>query len=360
VSAQVGARPRPAFSVCIPLYNAEATIGATIESILGQTFGDFEILVVDDGSTDAGEAVVRAFADPRIVFCRNGLNLGYAGNLARCFELATGAYVYLMGNDDLLSPTALERTLRAFSLDPDVALVTRPYYWFQCDDPLDPVRFIPPLDAERDRVVSIDADDATFVAVMSSVSQLSGLAFRRDVLVRDYRSDCFTAHVYPFLWMWKRYKAVFLKDYVLAVRIASSQTRSVPGIYEPSPAATWFALFDAVLAEERFVRQRRAGQALIASHVEGLIQIRCYAGFFRFLREAALLVRYRSANLLWWKFWLYASALTLLPPRLVRAIVDRFKPVVTGARRAPIPAVTRDGGSAVDAAREPEVAGTSV
>jgi glycosyltransferase involved in cell wall biosynthesis len=357
-SARTGARPT--FTICIPLYNAESTIAQTIESILNQTFGDFEVLVVDDCSTDAGPSVVRGFRDPRIVLRRNERNLGYAGNLARCFELATGAYVYLMGNDDVLSPVALERTHGVLSAYPGVALVTRPYYWFQSDDPSRPVRFIPPLDPDVDRVVPIDTDDASFIAVLNSISQLSGLAFRRDSFVPEYHPECFTAHVYPFLAMWKQHDVAFLRDYVLAVRIASSQTRTIASIYEPSPTWSWVNMFDEVFSGERYARQRRLGRDLIAGHVEGLVQVRCYAGLGAFFKEAGVLVRYRPANLASPKFWYYMLSLSVFPPRLIRRVVDRLKPVVTGARRQGIALARAERGATASAPGEPAAARASL
>jgi glycosyltransferase involved in cell wall biosynthesis len=323
----------PAFSVCIPLYNAASIVGETIASILAQTEGDFEIVVVDDCSTDKSEAAVLRFNDDRIVFHRNEKNLGYAGNVARCFELARGKYVYLMGNDDILAPIALERTRQAFELDPAIALVTRPYYWFESDQRARPVRYIPPLDPNATTVVSADGDDRSFVAVLNSISQLSGLAYRRDALVRDYHPECFTAHVYPFLEMWKRHPVAFLNEYVLAVRIVSSQTRTLADIYEPSPTLSWIWMFERVFAGQRWARQRRVGNAHLAAHVEGLVQIRCSAGFVPFVREAAVLARRRPLNLVSPKFLAYVLFLAALPRRTTRRLVDRYKPFVTGAPR---------------------------
>jgi glycosyltransferase involved in cell wall biosynthesis len=323
----------PAFSVCIPLYNAAAIVGETIASILAQTCEDFEIVVVDDCSTDDSEAAVLRFGDDRIRFYRNQANLGYAGNVARCFELARGRYVYLMGNDDILAPIALERTRQAFELDPTVALVTRPYYWFESDQRARPVRFIPPLDAHATTIVDVDADERSFVAVLDSISQLSGLAYRRDALARDYHPECFTAHVYPFLEMWKQHRVAFLNEYVLAVRIVSSQTRTLANIYEPSPTLSWIWMFERVFAGRRWARQRRAGCAHLAAHVEGLVQIRCSAGFMPFAREAAILARRRPLNLISPKFLAYVLFLAALPRRTARRLVDRYKPLVTGAPR---------------------------
>ncbi len=328
-SDRVGA---PTFSVCIPLYNAEAIVGETIASILAQTFSDFELVIVDDCSTDNSETVVRSFGDARIRFHRNETNLGYAANVARCCDLARGTYIYLMGNDDILSPIALDRTLRAFALNPAIALVTRPYYWFESDQLERPVRFIPPLDATATTVVDIDTDRRSFVAVLNSISQLSGLAFRRDVFVREYHPECFTAHVYPFLEMWKRHPVAFLNEYVLAVRIVSSQTRTLANIYEPSPTLSWIWMFERVFAGPRWSRQRRAGCAHLANHVEGLVQIRCSAGFVPFAHEAAILARHRPLNLVSPKFLAYVAFLAVLPRRTARRLVDRFKPLITGAR----------------------------
>ena len=337
---------RPVFSICIPSYNAASIIGETIDSVLAQTFGDFELIVVDDASTDDTEDVVRRYGDARLRVERNARNVGYARNVARCWELARGTYVYLLGNDDVLSPVALERTLAAFRSDPDVALVTRPYYWFAGHDPDDAVRHVPPLPRAGDAIVSIDDDDATMRAVIDSLGQLSGLAFRRDAVTEPFDEAIFTAHVRPFLATWREHKAVFLHDYVVAVRIVSSQTRSLSSIYSPSPVWTWVRMFDELFAAPRFARQRRVGREHLAGHVSGLVQVRCYAPYGTFAREVGVLVRYRPQNLVRPVFWILALPLAVLPRAAVIRLVDRFKPAVTGTRDradvvlAPAPAPT--------------------
>lgn len=326
----------PVFSICIPSYNAAAIIEETLDSVLAQTFGDFEVIVVDDASTDATEEVVRRYGDPRMRVERNAVNVGYARNVARCWELARGTYVYLLGNDDVLSPVALERTLEAFRSDPDVALVTRPYYWFAGDDPADAVRHVAPLDVAHDRIVGVDADDRTLCAVVDSLGQLSGLAFRRDRVADGFDEAIFTAHVRPFLATWRQHKAVFLCDYVVAVRIVSSQTRSLSSIYDPSPVWTWVRLFELVFADPRYARVRRAGRRHIAGHVQGLVQVRAYAPYWVFVREVGVLVRYRPQNLLRPVFWACALGLAVLPRAAIVPLVDRLKPLVTRTRERDI------------------------
>lgn len=115
----------PKVSVCIPTYRGGATIGAAIESVLAQSFCDFELIVIDDGSPDDTRAVVERFSDPRIIYQRNEHNLGPQGNWNRCLEMARGTYFKLLPHDDLLHLQCLERQVAVLDTDRDerIALV---------------------------------------------------------------------------------------------------------------------------------------------------------------------------------------------------------------------------------------------
>jgi glycosyltransferase involved in cell wall biosynthesis len=115
----------PRVSVCIPTYLGDKTLGAAIESVLAQTFTDFELIVIDDGSPDDTRAVVERFSDHRIVYLRNEKNLGPQGNWNRCLEVAVGDYFKLLPHDDLLHPQCLERQVRVLDTDTEkrIALV---------------------------------------------------------------------------------------------------------------------------------------------------------------------------------------------------------------------------------------------
>ncbi len=101
----------PKVSVCIPSYNHARYIGSCIESVLSQTFNDFELVIVDNCSEDDTEEVVRNYSDPRIRFSRNERNLGLVRNWNRCLDLARGEYVVILPADDLLLPRMLERSV---------------------------------------------------------------------------------------------------------------------------------------------------------------------------------------------------------------------------------------------------------
>jgi glycosyltransferase involved in cell wall biosynthesis len=113
----------PKVSVCIPTYNSAQFLGAAIQSVLDQTFPDFELVVCDDHSADDTQAVVAAFSDDRIRYHRNEANLGLVGNWNRCIELATGQYVYIFHADDVMLPENLSHKVLLLEENPRVSLV---------------------------------------------------------------------------------------------------------------------------------------------------------------------------------------------------------------------------------------------
>lgn len=111
-------------SVVIPAYNSECFIGATIESILSQTYTDFTLTVIDDVSTDHTEEAVKKYKDPRIRFVKNGKNLGLTGNFDHSLDFMRDAkYGLLICNDDIIEKDYLKAKVEAFEKDPDVVLV---------------------------------------------------------------------------------------------------------------------------------------------------------------------------------------------------------------------------------------------
>lgn len=106
-----GEAPPPLFSVVIPVYNRAATLGATIRTVLDQSCGDFEIVVVDDGSTDDPAQAAAAFGDPRIRAVRQE-NAGGGSARNRGIDEAKGRYIAFLDSDDLFLPHKLETVAR--------------------------------------------------------------------------------------------------------------------------------------------------------------------------------------------------------------------------------------------------------
>ncbi len=114
----------PSFSICIPNYNYGRFIGDTIESVLNQSYQNFEIIVADNASTDDSVAVVQRYQrqDARISLHRNRYNIGFAPNLQRVTQFAGNEFVNLLSSDDQMQPNALEEYARVIAeVDPDPA-----------------------------------------------------------------------------------------------------------------------------------------------------------------------------------------------------------------------------------------------
>jgi glycosyltransferase involved in cell wall biosynthesis len=94
----------PKVSVLLPTYNNETTLGAAIDSILGQTFADFELLVIDDASSDGTPALLAKYTDPRLRIIRNETNLKIVAALNSGLDQAKGDYIARMDADDISLP----------------------------------------------------------------------------------------------------------------------------------------------------------------------------------------------------------------------------------------------------------------
>lgn len=111
----------PQASIIVPAYNVAETLGETLRSLLAQTHPDFEIVVVDDGSTDRTVAVARSFGDPRIRVVQQP-NRGLAGARNTGIAAARGAYVGFCDADDLWRPTKLAAHVAHLQANPEVGL----------------------------------------------------------------------------------------------------------------------------------------------------------------------------------------------------------------------------------------------
>jgi len=114
--------PQPAVTVLMPVHNGERYLKEAVESILAQTFADFEFLVIDDGSTDRSRQIVESFGDPRIVLVANAQNRGTVHVLNQGIALAKGRYIARMDSDDISLPERFERQVRFMEAHPKVGV----------------------------------------------------------------------------------------------------------------------------------------------------------------------------------------------------------------------------------------------
>jgi glycosyltransferase involved in cell wall biosynthesis len=178
----------PHVSIGMPAYNAERTIRASIEALLAQTFGDFELIVSDNASTDGTWAVIEDCArrDPRIVAVRQDRNIGANANYSAVFRLARGRYFKWASSNDWCSPRFLEACVSHLEAHADVVLAQPRTRLFES---------APESGADYDGDVAFDADDPVerFTAAATTMrlnNAMNGVvradALRRTRLIEHY------------------------------------------------------------------------------------------------------------------------------------------------------------------------------
>lgn len=311
--------------ILIPTYNGSKYISETIKSILSQSFKKFKIIICDDASKDNTINVIKKIKDKRIEIHQHQENVGYSKNLERGRQYVTGDFLYLMGQDDILGSNALQNTYKAFQKSPNIGAVTRPYFWFD-KNISEPVRAKKQLNSKRDEVVKITSKPEKIKKVFETLDQLSGLAYRVKFFDIPFHEDIFPCHIYPFASIFKKHPVVFLKDYNLAVRISSSQTRSLSSIYNKSPILSWKEMIDNVYSGNKYKKIKNyLIQNFIAMNYVGLVQIKNYSYYKNLIREIYYLIKFRPLNLINLYFWFFSLGCLITPPKILIPLVDWYK-----------------------------------
>ena len=115
-------------SILMPVYNAEKHLAEAIESILNQSFTDFEFLIINDGSTDRSEDIILSFSDPRIRYIKNESNLKLIKTLNKGIQLCTGKYIVRMDADDISHPERIQKQVEFMESNPEIGICGS---WFE-------------------------------------------------------------------------------------------------------------------------------------------------------------------------------------------------------------------------------------
>lgn len=137
----------PLVSVLLPAYNAEEYISEAIQSILNQTFTDFELIIINDGSTDNTEKEIRKFTDSRIRYLKNNENIRLIATLNKGIHLAKGKFIARMDADDISLPERLMKQVNFMNKNTDIGLLGT---WFRTFN----------REGDTNKIVNYAVDDA--------------------------------------------------------------------------------------------------------------------------------------------------------------------------------------------------------
>lgn len=323
-------------SICIPVYKGSAVLQEAIESILDDSFKDYELIICDDTppalleEREKIKKLVKGYKNKAIRFFRNRENLGAQKNIQKLFSLAKSSVVVYLCQDDIFINDSLSQIASAFK-DKSVGIVTRPYYWF--DKSIDiPIRAETAPDNRKNTLITINTTQRNFTYLLNSLGQISGLAYRKDFLTVPFHDDIFPGHIYPFLGIFKDKKCVFLKDYTVAVRTATSQTRTISSLYDKSPTLSWLQMFNSIFSEKKYSHIKKWGINHITSHYEGLVQLKNFAKKGVLEREIVILITNNWRNLYRIRFWLYTTITLLMPKKILISLTDMYKKNILSKR----------------------------
>jgi len=113
---------KPNISVIMPVHNVEKYVSTAVQSILNQTFENFELIIIDDASTDMTYDIVNRIQDKRIIKLQNKTNIGIANTLNKGIQLANGEYIARMDGDDISKPNRLEKQLNFMESNPKLMI----------------------------------------------------------------------------------------------------------------------------------------------------------------------------------------------------------------------------------------------
>lgn len=122
---------KPKVTIIIPTFNRPWQLKRAIQSVLSQSFVDFELLVLDDCSGDETRLVVSGFSDERIAYIRHPSNLGFSGNWTYGVKIAKGEFISILGDDDYYKPDFIMNRINIFNMHSGIAAVTGD---FDCHD----------------------------------------------------------------------------------------------------------------------------------------------------------------------------------------------------------------------------------
>ena len=114
---------KPVLSVIMPVYNAEPYVAEAIQSILNQTFKDFEIVIINDGSDDSSKIIIKSFNDSRINYFENAQNKGIAFSRNRGLELSRGEFIGMLDADDIAYPSRFEKQITFLRRNKDYGMI---------------------------------------------------------------------------------------------------------------------------------------------------------------------------------------------------------------------------------------------
>jgi len=213
---------QPEISVLVPIYNVERYLAECLDSLLAQTFTDFEAILINDGSTDSSREIIQRYLDADTRFCViDKANSGYGASMNRGLDTAKGRYVAILESDDCFEPYALEVLHdAALKTNADAVKASFNLYWSVPEQRIEPYDLVTPQMAGRTCRPSTDADKTIFYEKPSIWSALYLRSFLEEHHIRFLETPgaSYQDTSYSFKVWAQAERATYIDEHVLNYR----------------------------------------------------------------------------------------------------------------------------------------------
>lgn len=179
----------PAISVIMPAYNAEKYIKEAIDSILMQTFTNFELLICDDGSTDKTYEIIKTYKDPRVKIYQNKKNIGNLQTTNFLFSQCCGDYIGIQDADDYSSADRFEELISKFRENPELGLVGSNYGVVDQNANLNSCSLLPLDDKEIRKMEGKESPPILYASILVKRETLNKVGLFREFFNRKGYAD---------------------------------------------------------------------------------------------------------------------------------------------------------------------------
>lgn len=211
----IGGVVMPKVSVIMPAYNAEKYIGEAIESILTQTYSDFEFIIINDGSVDGTEKIINSYKDARIIYMANEKNMGIIVTLNKGLKIASGEYIVRMDADDISLPDRIEKQVEFMDKNMDIGVLGTG------------LRIFGEYIQESERIFKTSADELKAELLFNSCIAHPTVVIRKSVIVNnnlEYDKDFVGKEDFALWWeIAKVSKIATIPEVLLWYRVHGNQ-----------------------------------------------------------------------------------------------------------------------------------------
>ena len=309
-------------SVLLPTFNGEKFIDQIIKCILDQTYQNFEIIIVDDNSTDKSKEILKKIKDNRFKIYFNVKNIGFPENIRKCYEKSNRRIIITLCQDDFIPNTLFENYYLIYKNFKNVNAISRNYFLYYKNKNT-PFRLWKFNKIKKEKfIINKNSSLEEIRNFFSTLDNMTALSFRRLSFNPFHYKDLWTSHIYPFVYHMQKGDMMLINKYMFAGTIHTNQSR-LKKAFIKSPIDEWIRLCKEIKILGMGKISDYLIKELVARNFVGLIQIKIFSNYISLVNEIKRLIKYNIYNLLNIKFIFY-SLLCIIFPKIIVSTISNF------------------------------------